>query len=122
MTTTFTALTAIMKPGRNSHTATLFPDGQVLLTGGFNSGADVSNTDYLNTAEMYNPATNTSTARTDHTATLLPNGQVLITGGTNYFANTAQYAYYNSYVHRPFWNENHEVTGRIPLPPHCHTL
>ena len=57
-------------------TATLLANGTVLLTG---TGA---------TAEIYNPATNSttltgsmSTARTQHTATLLQDGTVLIVGG-----------------------------------------
>jgi len=60
-------------------TATLLPTGQVLVTGGTETGS----------AELYDPATGrwrrTSsliTARSGHTATLLPNGRVLIVGGT----------------------------------------
>jgi len=69
--------------GRNSHTATLLPNGQVLVTGGFGSVP-------LAATEIYNPASNSwSTAsslvlaRNGHTATLLDNGWVLIAGGEN---------------------------------------
>ena len=81
----FTALTATMTSARVSHTATLLPNGKVLLTGGFN-GSDTA----LNTAELYDPTAETFTAltatmtsaRDQHTATLLPNGLVLVTGGS----------------------------------------
>lgn len=68
---------------RRGHTATLLPDGRVLLTGGTDN-----NTNYLASAELYDPTTGTfnatgslSDARVDHTATLLPNGKVLVVGG-----------------------------------------
>jgi N-acetylneuraminic acid mutarotase len=60
---------------RTGHSATLLPDGQVLVAGG-------------NTAELFDPATGTWTATGalpesffGHSATLLPNGTVLIAGG-----------------------------------------
>ncbi|MGD1027567.1 Kelch repeat-containing protein [Candidatus Binatus soli] len=81
----FTALTATLTTPRGGRTATLLPNGQVLLTGGF------SNDGSLNTAEVYDPtdqtftalATTMTTARSGHTATLLPDGQVLLTGGSS---------------------------------------
>jgi hypothetical protein len=64
------------------HTATLLPNGKVLVAGGFNGTA------VLSTCEVYDPAlltwTNTgplSGIRANHTATLLPNGKVLVAGG-----------------------------------------
>jgi hypothetical protein len=67
---------------REYHTATLLPDGDVLVAGGF---GDLAN---LASAELYNPATGIWTAtdslanaRLEHTATLLPNGKVLVAGG-----------------------------------------
>ena len=63
---------------RNWHTATLLPDGRVLVVGGY--GVD--------TAEVWDPATASFEAagslagwRYDHTATLLPDGRVLVVGG-----------------------------------------
>jgi hypothetical protein len=67
-----------MNTGRNDHTATLLPNGKVLVAGGFPTGTS---------AELYDPATDTWTvtgslrvAHAGHTATLLPNGKVLVAG------------------------------------------
>ena len=74
-----------MHQDRAAHSATLLPDGTVLLVGGFTHGEQA-----LASAERFDPATNTftlaktmSVARQSHTATLLPNGNVLIAGGYN---------------------------------------
>ena len=71
---------------RWDHTATLLPDGMVLVAGG---GANVT---ALASAELYDAASGTWTetgdlanARQSHTATLLPNGQVLVAGGQDSF-------------------------------------
>jgi hypothetical protein len=73
---------------RISHTATLLPDGKVLIVGG--SGFFGTEPFSLKEAELFNPATETfsatgslSVARARHTATLLNNGTVLIAGGLN---------------------------------------
>ncbi len=75
-TTGIFSLTDSMTLARASHTATLLPNGQVLVAG------------VPNPAELYDPATGTfsltddmSDSRRSHTATLLPNGQVLVVGG-----------------------------------------
>jgi len=69
---------------RYDHTATLLPNGKVLVVGGIGSSGS------LNSAELYDPSLNTwtltgnlATARDHHTATLLSNGKVLVTGGQN---------------------------------------
>ena len=69
------------------HTATLLPNGKVLVAGGSDNNGYASAG-----AQLYNPATGTwsstntmGKARFGHTATLLPNGKVLVVGGiTNY--------------------------------------
>ena len=79
--------TGSLGTGRYSHTATLLPNGKVLVAGGltgFPSGTIIAS------AELYDPASGTWTAtgslahaRCQHTATLLPNGKVLVAGGQN---------------------------------------
>jgi hypothetical protein len=68
---------------REEHTATLLPNGKVLLVGGATGSAGT-----LSSAELYDPATRTfeatatmSTSRSGHSATLLRDGSVLIVGG-----------------------------------------
>lgn len=75
--------TGAMNVARLNDTATLLPDGQVLVAGGETSAGTV-----LSSAELYNPATGTWSAtgsmgapRYSQSATLLPNGQVLVAGG-----------------------------------------
>ena len=70
------------------HTATLLPDGKVLVAGGLSipHGEDLT----VATSSVFDPATGRWSAvgslgvpRQGHTATLLPNGQVLVAGGGN---------------------------------------
>src|SRR5437762_2613104 len=76
--------TGSLNTARDSHTATLLPNGMVLVAGGFGG----VNGD-LASAELYDPASGTwmgtgslNAARTFHTATLLLNGMVLVAGGS----------------------------------------
>src|SRR5579871_3697583 len=78
--------TGSMTEPREMHTSTLLLDGRGLLTGGYLQECLESTA--TNSAELYDPATGTSTptgsmgaARFGHTATRLPNGTVLIAGG-----------------------------------------
>jgi len=84
---TFTATSAAMLSDRQSFTATLLPNGKVLIAGGTANGGLLGRTP-VNTTELFDPESGTFTAnasmtspRANHTATLLPNGKVLIAGG-----------------------------------------
>src|SRR6266487_503196 len=70
---------------RTGHVATALADGHILITGGRDSSRNI-----VAVSEIFDPATNTSTAsatlttpRVDHTATLLADGRVLVAGGSN---------------------------------------
>jgi Galactose oxidase, central domain/Kelch motif len=83
--------TGSLAAARDDHTATLLPNGKVLIAGGFSLDPVSHGIGYLASAELYDPATGDFTAtgslatgRAGHTATLLPNGKVLITGGINF--------------------------------------
>ena len=75
--------TGSLNAARSYHTATLLPNGQVLVTGGFDGAVQVTS------AELYDPISGTWTitgspgaaSRQSATATLLPDGKVLVVGG-----------------------------------------
>ena len=79
-------LDAVMTMPRADHTATLLPDGTVLITGGRGPLGQVAEV-----AELFDPQTNAfvpvampgGAPRAGHTATLLMDGRVLIAGGTD---------------------------------------
>lgn len=78
--------TGNLSVARFYHSATLLPNGKVLVAGGnVNDGFG-----YGTSAELYDPSSGNWAAtgslanrRSAHTATLLPNGKVLVTGGQN---------------------------------------
>ncbi|MEM5310813.1 kelch repeat-containing protein [Paraburkholderia sp. JHI869] len=79
-----------MNQARFGHTATLLPNGQVLVAGGAKKQVIAS-------AELYDPVKDTWTStgsltqpRQSHTATLLPNGMVLVAGGFKAGAGSEQ--------------------------------
>jgi hypothetical protein len=78
--------------GRDGHTATLLPDGRVLVIGG-----DRGRNDWTRSAEVWDPVTASFSAagslleeRYKHTATLLPDGRVLVIGGDGGDPSTAE--------------------------------
>jgi N-acetylneuraminic acid mutarotase len=79
---------ASMATARYGQTATLLPNGKVLVAGG------AAATAALASAELYDPATNTwssagsmASPRAYATATLLPSGKVLVAGGYGRFGD-----------------------------------
>jgi len=75
-----------MEDGRYNHTATLLPDGSVLVAGGQQDSEDFPAC--LSRCELYEPASESwrraadlASVRSSHTATLLEDGRVLVAGG-----------------------------------------
>jgi hypothetical protein len=108
-------LTGSLNTARHLHTATLLPNGKVLVAGGF----DTSNS--LASAELYDAATgawtptaNLITSRADHTATLLGNGLVLVAGGSSNFTATNAAELYDPATDT--WTS----TGNLNVARHTH--
>jgi WD40 repeat protein len=104
-----------MNVGRAAHTATLLPDGKVLIAGGFRE--EGTSEIAIASAEIFDPETNTfiptgdmNEPRNGHTATLLPDGQVLIAGGWNLEGRTATAELYDPQT------GTFEYTGSLMAP------
>jgi len=104
----FAATTPSMNVARAGATATLLPNGKVLIAG----GTAISDSSPLSSTELYDSATNTfappaatpvmNTARSAATATLLPNGKVLIAGG---LSNIPPYEFASTELYDPATNK-----------------
>jgi WD40 repeat protein len=67
---------------RRLHTATLLPNGKVLVAGGYDNNLLASAELYDSASETWSPTGSLGTARINHTATLLQGGKVLAAGGS----------------------------------------
>src|SRR3989442_2681184 len=84
-------VTGSLNTARFLQTATLLPNGLVLVAGGLDNGFHATSS-----AELYDPASGSWTAtgnltieRYEHTATLLPDGKVLVAGGSDSTGNAS---------------------------------
>ncbi|HQR36527.1 MAG TPA: kelch repeat-containing protein [Blastocatellia bacterium] len=107
-----------LNTARYRHSATLLPNGQVLVAGG--ESATFSS---LLSAELYNPATNTwraaaplSLPRRLHQAVLLTNGKVLLAGGASDIGDMGSAELYDATMDR--W----ATTGSMSIARRYHTL
>ncbi|HLX60562.1 MAG TPA: kelch repeat-containing protein [Planctomycetota bacterium] len=93
---TFVSTPTLLNNARAFHTATLLPNGKVLVAGGINQITfNLSPPTYVvnGSAELYDPVAGTwaptahtmLTARYNHAALLLPTGKVLLAGGYDRF-------------------------------------
>src|SRR5438309_1560932 len=108
---------------RSHHTATLLPNGKVLVAGGLDSSSNS-----LASAELYDPASGTWTetgdlafARSQPTATLLFDGNVIVAGGFmgGYFATpTSSAELYDPVIGA--WTPTHTLNS--PRAQHTATL
>lgn len=116
---------------RYGHTATLLPNGKVLVIGGITDDYKIEPTldGITSSVELYDPSKgkftvvgNMTTPRVFHTATLLPNGKVLIAGGHGNLNNSVNniYPYYNSVeLYDPTTNKS-KVIGMMTTPRSGH--
>jgi hypothetical protein len=123
-TNTWTAL-APMAIAREQHTATLLPEGDVLVAGGGDCGGGQGCLGYggsgdccgASSAELYDPSTNSWSftppvlSGVEHTATLIPGGDLLITGGNLEPINTYELSSAEIYASRYPPDEPHTVAN-----------
>ncbi len=98
------SFTGSLNTNRYEHTATLLPNGKVLVVGGggFPCVGNFCYSTVNGSAEVYDPLTGfwsytgDLNRRTGHSATLLQNGQVLVVGGSNYGYDIGKFSYVNT--------------------------
>ncbi len=97
---------------RRHHTATLLPDGRVLVVGGVNEKPSTSTEIYDPTTGKWGLGPSMKVARVRHTATLLWNGQVLVVGGTSDSGCTPSAELYDPAKNAWFPTTGNMTTGR----------
>ena len=112
----FSYTSGFMETARGQQTATLLPDGRVLIAGGWDGKEPVKS------AELYDPATDTfvptgemTKARHLQSATLLPDGLVLMVGGDDGTAVLSSAELYDSKT------GSFSPTGSMTLAREAHT-
>lgn len=91
---TWTATLRNLNIARLGHTATLLPNGKVLVVAGLRGTDGANPTNISGSAELFDPSrqvwdtTTAPTGRVFHSATLLLNGKVLLAGGRKFQSST----------------------------------
>jgi hypothetical protein len=94
------AAAASLHNARDGHTATLLPNGNIVVAGGENNNSATASTEvYSSLTSSWTNSGNLNVARSNASAVLLPSGMVLVAGGcvsTCLGATTASAELYNS--------------------------
>ncbi len=87
----FRRLAATMAQGRANHSATLLPDGRVLVAGGYSAVAEPVFAEIFDpVAERFTPVADAAPLRAQHLAFATAEGQVWLLGGETVQGDTAQ--------------------------------
>lgn len=116
-TNTWTAV-ASLSTARSSHTATVLPDGGVLVAGGSGAGGKLASSELFDPSAGGWAATGSlAAARSSHTTTVLLDGRVLLAGGEG--ASAAPLA--STELYEPALGPRWDPTGSLNQPRSGHT-